>query len=128
MVNARAPAVRFVEVAALSGHFCQIQTGLPVLQERSGYPLNLLSTGEIMKKILTLAAFSLVASLPCAYAAEDAHDIETVHQNIIESIRTLEKVRLAKQFDAQGHGLKAEQLLREAEKELMQSFEATKKK
>ncbi len=79
-----------------------------------------------MKAILAVAALSLFA--PLSYAAEDAHDMETVHQNIIESIRTLEKVRLAKQFDAQGHGLKAEQLLREAEKEVMQSVNATKAK
>jgi hypothetical protein len=83
--------------------------------------------GEFMKTILVAAALSLVTCF--AYAAEvrDWKDLEKVHQHIQESIREMERARAANHYDMQGHGAKAEQLLREAQKELHEAVEVAKK-
>ena len=80
-----------------------------------------------MKTILIAAALSLVTGF--AYAAEvrDWKDLEKAHQHIQESIREMERARAANHYDMQGHGAKAEQLLREAQKELHEAVEAAKK-
>ena len=80
-----------------------------------------------MKNVLIAVAVSLVTS--CAFAAEvrDWRDLEKVHQHIQESIKEMERARAANHYDMQGHGAKAEQLLREAQKELHEAVEAAKK-
>ena len=80
-----------------------------------------------MKSILIAVALWLVTCF--AYAAEvrDWKDLEKVHQHIQESIREMERARAANHYDMQGHGVKAEQLLREAQKELHEAVEAAKK-
>jgi uncharacterized membrane protein (DUF106 family) len=80
-----------------------------------------------MKIVLIAAALSLVTSF--AYAAEvrDWRDLEKVHKHIQESINEMERARAANHYDMQGHGAKAEQLLREAQKELHEAVEAAKK-
>jgi uncharacterized membrane protein (DUF106 family) len=79
-----------------------------------------------MKIVLMAAALSLVTSF--AYAAEvrDWHDLDKVHKHIQESIKEMERARAANHYDMQGHGAKAEQLLRDAEKELHEAVEAAK--
>jgi hypothetical protein len=64
-----------------------------------------------------------------AYAAEvrDWHDLEKVHKHIDVAIQEMERARAANHYDMQGHGAKAEQLLREARKELHEAVEAAKK-
>jgi hypothetical protein len=49
-----------------------------------------------------------------------------VHKHVIESIHEMEKARAANHYDMQGHGIKAEDHLRAAEKELGLSVEAAK--
>ena len=77
---------------------------------------------------------SIVASLLLvsgySYAAEvrDWHDLEKVHKHIEEAIREMERARAANHYDMQGHGEKAEHLLREARKELREAVEAAKKR
>ena len=80
-----------------------------------------------MKTVLIAAALSLVTSF--AYAAEvrDWQDLEKVHKHIQESIKEMERARAANHYDMHGHGAKAEQLLREAQKELHEAVEAAKK-
>lgn len=80
-----------------------------------------------MKTVLIAAALSLVTCF--AYAAEvrDWKDLEKAHHHIQESIREMERARAANHYDMQGHGAKAEQLLREAQKELHEAVEAAKK-
>jgi len=49
-----------------------------------------------------------------------------VHKHIAESIREMERARAANHYDMEGHGAKAEQLLRDAEKELHEAVEAAR--
>jgi len=78
-------------------------------------------------KILPILASAILVS-GFAYAAEvrDWHDLEKVHKHVEESIKEMERARAANHYDMQGHGAKAEQLLREAEKELHEAVEASK--
>ena len=79
-----------------------------------------------MKKILIAAsALTLVSGLALAQV-RDWHDLERVHKHIVESIREMERARAANHYDMQGHGARAEQLLRDAEKELHEAVEAAK--
>jgi len=79
-----------------------------------------------MKRVLLVTALSLAACL--AYAgAKDWHDLAKGHKPIEESIRELERARAASHYDMQGHGAKAEQLLRDAERELHEAIEAAQK-
>jgi len=79
-----------------------------------------------MKIVPVVASLLLVSGL--AYAAEvrDWHDLDKVHRHIEESIKEMERARAANHYDMQGHGAKAEQLLREAEHELHEAVEAAK--
>ncbi len=79
-----------------------------------------------MKKLLIAAsALTLFTGLAMAQV-RDWHDLEKVHQHLVQSIREMERARAANHYDMEGHGIKAEQLLREAEKELHQAVEAAK--
>ena len=77
------------------------------------------------KLLIAASALTLFAGLAMA-EVRDWHDLEKVHQHIVQSIREMERARAANHYDMQGHGIKAEQLLREAEKELHQAVEAAK--
>ena len=79
-----------------------------------------------MKIVPIVASLMLVSGI--AYAAEvrDWKDLEKVHKHIEESIKEMERARAANHYDMQGHGAKAEQLLREAEHELHEAVEAAK--
>jgi hypothetical protein len=79
-----------------------------------------------MKFVPVVASLLLVSGL--AYSAEvrDWHDLDKVHRHIEESIKEMERARAANHYDMQGHGAKAEQLLREAEHELHEAVEAAK--
>ncbi len=78
-------------------------------------------------KIVPLVASMLLVS-GVAYAAEvrDWHDLDKVHRHIEESIKEMERARAANHYDMAGHGAKAEQLLREAERELHEAVESAK--
>ena len=79
-----------------------------------------------MKRLLLVTILSVGACL--AYAeVKDWRDLEKVHKHIQESIHEMERARAANHYDMQGHGERAEQLLREAEKELHEAIEAAKK-
>ncbi len=78
-----------------------------------------------MKRVLIGIVLSIAACL--AYAqVRDWRDLDKVHRHIQESIHEMERARAANHYDMQGHGEKAEQLLREAERELHFAIEAAK--
>jgi hypothetical protein len=81
-----------------------------------------------MKKALlaVFAAVLLVASLAWAQV-KDWHDLDGVHQHVQQSINEMQRAREANHYDMEGHGAKAEDLLRQAEKELHLAVEAAKK-
>jgi len=78
-----------------------------------------------MRKLLIASVLSLAAG----YALAEVHDwkdLDKVHKHVEEAIHEMERARAANHYDMQGHGAKAEQLLRETEKELHQAVEAAK--
>jgi hypothetical protein len=79
-----------------------------------------------MKKLLiAVSALSLVSGYALA-EVRDWHDLDKVHKHIVESIHEMERARASNHYDMEGHGIKAEDLLRQAEKELHEAVEAAK--
>jgi hypothetical protein len=81
-----------------------------------------------MKKPIAVAALGLsfVAGALVARQVHDWHDLDKVHEHVTESIHEMERARAANHYDMQGHGAKAEEHLREAEKELHLAVEAAR--
>jgi hypothetical protein len=81
-----------------------------------------------MKKLLliSVATLSLAAGGAFAEKVKDWHDIDKVHNKIVTAIQDMERARAANHYDMAGHGAKAEELLRQAERELHESVEAAK--
>ena len=80
-----------------------------------------------MKKALfALAASTLLAGIAYAEPVRDWHDLEKVHEHVKESIGEMERARAANHYDMAGHGAKAEELLRKAERELHEAIEASR--
>jgi hypothetical protein len=80
-----------------------------------------------MKNVLfALAASTLLAGLAYADPVRDWHDLDKVHEHVKESIKEMEHARAANHYDMAGHGAKAEDLLRQAERELHEAVEAAK--
>jgi hypothetical protein len=50
--------------------------------------------------------------------ARDWHDLDAVHNHVIEAIHELDRARAANHYDMEGHGARAEQDLHAAEHEL----------
>lgn len=78
------------------------------------------------KLLLGFCALFLVSGLTFAEPVRDWHDLEKVHQHVQEAIHEMERARAANGYDMNGHGEKAEQLLRDAEHELHESIESAK--
>jgi len=81
-----------------------------------------------MKKISALVFALGLIGAASAYAAkvQDWKDLEKVHKHVQESIQEMERARAANHYDMSGHGAKAEDLLRQTEKELHDAVEAAK--
>ena len=80
-----------------------------------------------MKIILAAAALTLFVGVANAAEVKDWRDLEKVHHQLQESIKEMERARAANHYDMAGHGAKAEQMMRDAEKELHEAVEAAKK-
>jgi hypothetical protein len=80
-----------------------------------------------MKIILTAMALTLFTGIAGAADINDWRDLDKVHSQIQSSIKEMERARAANHYDMAGHGAKAEQLLREAQKELHQAIDAAKR-
>jgi len=81
-----------------------------------------------MRKSFAVAALGLsfVAGALFARQVRDWHDLEGVHKHVIESIHEMERAREANHYDMEGHGIKAEDHLRQAEHELHLAVEAAR--
>jgi hypothetical protein len=81
-----------------------------------------------MKKQLFVIAAGLTLVLGTGVAREvkDWRDLHRAHQHVKDGIKEMERARAANHFDMAGHGAKAEELLRQAEREIHESFEAAR--
>jgi uncharacterized protein involved in response to NO len=81
-----------------------------------------------MKKIFATLALTLAFAAGAVLSAQvrDWHDLDAVHKHVIESIHEMERARAANHYDMLGHGAKAEQYLRDAERELGLAVDAAK--
>jgi hypothetical protein len=83
-----------------------------------------------MKKTIAVAVLSVclsfVAGIAVAEKVHDWHDLDAVHEHVQESIHEMENARAANHYDMAGHGAKAEEDLRRAERELHDAIEAAK--
>ncbi len=81
-----------------------------------------------MNRILQALTLSVVLAAGTALAepVRDWKDLERVHKHIEESIHEMEHARAANHYDMAGHGVKAEELMRQTEHELHEAIEAAK--
>ncbi|MGB9151843.1 MAG: hypothetical protein WCD70_02020 [Alphaproteobacteria bacterium] len=81
-----------------------------------------------MKTILLAAALVLSFALNTASAepVRDWHDLEAVHKHVLEAMREMDKARAKNHYDMDGHGAKAEELLRQTEAELRAAVESAR--
>jgi hypothetical protein len=73
-----------------------------------------------MKKVLAVFTLALAFFAGAALSAQvhDWHDLDGVHKHVQEAIHEMERARAANHYDMGGHGIKAEEHLRAAEREL----------
>ena len=79
-----------------------------------------------MKKTLVIFALCLAFAAGAAFADRDRdwHDLDEVHKHVSEAIHEMERARSANHYDMAGHGKRAEEDLRNAERELGAAVEA----
>jgi hypothetical protein len=82
-----------------------------------------------MKKISAVLALSVAFAAGAVVSAQvhDWHDLDKVHQHVVEAINELDRARAANHFDMAGHGAKAEEHLHAAEHELSLAVEASRR-
>jgi hypothetical protein len=82
-----------------------------------------------MTKALAVAVLSVCLSFAAGIAvgqARDWHDLDAVHNHVLEAIHELDNARAANHYDMAGHGARAEEHLRAAEHELHEAVEAAR--
>jgi hypothetical protein len=81
-----------------------------------------------MKTVLltAAAAVTFMAGFAFADAVRDWHDLDKVHDHVVEAINEMDRARAANHYDMAGHGAKAEQFLHQAEHELHEAVEASR--
>jgi len=81
-----------------------------------------------MKKMLLLipALLLVISSLSFAEPVRDWRDLKAVHEKVKQSIKDMERARAANHYDMGGHGVKAEELLRQVEHELHEAIESAR--
>jgi hypothetical protein len=89
---------------------------------------NALKEVNLMKRIGTVIAvvLSFVAGAALSAQVRDWHDLDDVHKHVIEAIHEMDQARAANHYDMQGHGVRAEKALHEAERELGLAVDAAK--
>jgi hypothetical protein len=90
--------------------------------------VNHYSGGNFMKKTLSVLALALsfVAGAALSAQVRDWHDLDAVHKHVTEAIHEMDRARAANHYDMMGHGAKAEEYLRAAERELGLAIDASK--
>lgn len=76
--------------------------------------------------IAAAAAFATTIGSALADPVRDWHDLERVHDHVVESINEMDRARAANHYDMAGHGAKAEAALHEAERQLRMAIDAAK--
>ena len=81
-----------------------------------------------MRKALAVSALALsfVAGAALSAQVRDWHDLEAVHKHVTEAIHEMEHARAANHYDMEGHGARAEEHLRAAERELDLAIDAAR--
>jgi hypothetical protein len=81
-----------------------------------------------MKKTIVASAIALAFAAGVVVSAQvrDWHDLNEVHKHVVESLHEMENARAANHYDMMGHGAKAEDHLRAAERELNLAIDASK--
>jgi len=81
-----------------------------------------------MKRVLAVLALALafIAGAVLSAQVRDWHDLDAVHRHVVEAIHEMERARAANHYDMEGHGAKAEEHLRAAERELGLAIDASK--
>lgn len=82
-----------------------------------------------MRKVISVLALALAFVAGAALSAQvhDWHDLDKVHDHVVESIHEMERARAANHYDMDGHGAKAEEHLRAAERELGMAINAARR-
>jgi len=82
-----------------------------------------------MKKILLVVASASLFAFGSAYAKDvrDWKDLEQVHKHVNEALHEMERAQKANHYDMGGHATKAEEALRQAERELHEAVESAKR-
>jgi hypothetical protein len=90
----------------------------------------LFSAGGYVKKSLLIGLTGILIGTTGTWALADPvrdwRDLEKVHAHVMEAIHEMERARAANHYDMAGHGAKAEELLRQAERELHESVQAAR--
>jgi hypothetical protein len=83
-----------------------------------------------MRKAIAVAVFSMclsfVAGIAVADRVHDWRDLDAVHNQVLQAIHEMETARAANHYDMAGHGAKAEDDLRKAERELHEAIESAR--
>jgi hypothetical protein len=84
--------------------------------------------GTALKRTLLTAVAIISLGMGTAFAAqvEDWHQLDAVHNHVVEAINEMQAARAANHYDMSGHGAKAEKFLHKAEKELRLAIESAK--
>lgn len=82
-----------------------------------------------MKKLLAVFALASAFAAGAVVSAQvrDWHDLDKIHDHVVESIHEMERARAANHYDMAGHGAKAEDHLRAAERELTLAIQASRR-
>ncbi len=72
------------------------------------------------------ACLSFAAGAALAERVHDWADLERAHGHVQEAMKEMDHARAANHYDMAGHGVKAEEHLRAAERELHESIEAAR--
>ncbi len=81
-----------------------------------------------MRRILLLVPLMacFLSGIALAAPVHDWKDLHDVHEKVQKCIKDMERARAANHYDMQGHGAKAEELLRQVEHELHEAVQAAK--
>jgi hypothetical protein len=80
----------------------------------------------------TIALASIVSLLAVSAHAQSAKDVcdwrdlDKVHKHVVEAINEIGRARAANHYDMDGHGAKAEELLKQSQDQLARAVESAK--
>ena len=83
----------------------------------------------MLRTVASVLMVSLIAGSAYAQSARDVcdwRDLDKVHAHVAEAINEMGRARAANHYDMAGHGLKAEDLLKQAQDQLARAVDAAK--